>query len=77
MHDGTTAVQHLHLARLVALDPSQATAPEYADPAAGTYTPEELPLDPTAIQAANLLPQQAVDLLIDLLRDPDRSALLR
>jgi 8-oxo-dGTP pyrophosphatase MutT (NUDIX family) len=77
MHDGTTAIQHLHLARLVALDPSQATAPEYTDPAAGTYSPEELPLAIPAIQAANLLPQQAVDLLIDLLGDPERSSLLR
>ena len=76
MHDGTTATQHLHLARPVALDPSQATAPEYTDPAAGTYTPEELPLDPTAIQAANLLPHQAADLLIDLVGDPEPSSLL-
>ena len=76
MHDGTTAVQHLHLARLLALDPSQATAPEYADAAADTYTPEELPLTIPAIQAANLLPQQAADLLVDLLGDPERSCLL-
>ena len=69
--------QHLHLARLVALDPSQATAPEYTDPDAGTYPPEELPLGPTAIQAANLLPHQAADLLIDLLSDPEPSSLLR
>jgi ADP-ribose pyrophosphatase YjhB (NUDIX family) len=77
MHDGTTATQHLHLARLVALDPSQATAPEYTDPEAGTYPPEELPLGPTAIQVANLLPHQAADLLIDLLSDPEPSSLLR
>lgn len=77
MHDGTTAIQHLHLARLVALDPSQATALEYTDPATGTYTPEELPLDIPAVQQANLLPKQVVELLIDLLRDPERSVLLR
>jgi ADP-ribose pyrophosphatase YjhB (NUDIX family) len=76
MHDATTAIQHLHLARLVTLDPAQATAPEYTDPATGTYTPEELPLDITAVRQANLLPQQATDLLIDLLRDPQRSSLL-
>jgi 8-oxo-dGTP pyrophosphatase MutT (NUDIX family) len=76
MHDATTAIQHLHLARLVTLDPALATAPEYTDPATGIYTPEELPLDVTAIRHANLLPQQAADLLIYLLRDPERSALL-
>jgi 8-oxo-dGTP pyrophosphatase MutT (NUDIX family) len=38
MHDATTAIQHLHLARLVTLDPAPATTPEYTDPATGTYT---------------------------------------
>jgi 8-oxo-dGTP pyrophosphatase MutT (NUDIX family) len=76
MHDGTMAIQHLHLANLVTLDPAQATAPEYTDPATGTYTLEELPLDITAVRQANLLPQQAIDLLIDLLSDPQRSSLL-
>jgi 8-oxo-dGTP pyrophosphatase MutT (NUDIX family) len=46
MPDGTTAIQHLHLAHLVALDPSQATAPEYADPATGTYNPRGTPPRP-------------------------------
>jgi hypothetical protein len=56
MHDGTTATQHLHLARLVASTRRRPPRRSTPTPQRGTYTPEELPLGPTAIQAANLLP---------------------
>jgi len=51
-----TAVAHFFVARLVSLDVSTRTGPEFADPARGTYDPDRVDLRGAALESVDLRP---------------------
>jgi ADP-ribose pyrophosphatase YjhB (NUDIX family) len=52
------AVQHFFVARLVSLDVSTRTGPEFADPARGAYDPERVDLHGDALESFDLRPPE-------------------
>jgi ADP-ribose pyrophosphatase YjhB (NUDIX family) len=52
------AVQHFFVARLVSMDVSTRTGPEFADPSRGTYDPDRFDLRGDALESVDLRPPE-------------------
>ncbi|MFI6318597.1 NUDIX domain-containing protein [Nonomuraea sp. NPDC050556] len=69
---GESKTQHMYGCRLVSMDLSLRSGPEFSDPTRGLYEVERLPLDPASITSLNMIPPEVGAYLAGCITELDR-----